>query len=779
LENLGEAEQRLDRFNARLSEVDVKRVLDLGNSFNDVGAAIRGVGNEVLTPFIGIAKSVADGLAPVISELGKTFGIVLDALSPLLSGFGVFANVLGQVIGVALRLVNIALKPIADFLKGVGRVIDFLSRDITNWFRQITGYGGAATTSIRATAAAADELSQTMKDALEKGNQALGDAIAKAGQFGQSGFVAASDFQRAVARLNRELEDIGAEEYAKRLAEAKRQFEEQLELVKGVRGELLAIEEENKARIQTDTQIANQILKENDALKEQLQLQKLMGGDASRAKALQNVSAINREIARLEENAAKARKDNDTDAAAAIDAKVVRLREARDMEQQMADGQKTGLQVEKERLAAVEERAKLVDTLLKKSQEETELEKQVNALSEERLRLQDEIGFKRARIESEIEDLASDSSISAEEFMRRSATLRNDAQLAASEQRLKDVEKLREQLDEQQQAAEMGYGEGFDKAFESMNQGFQSLIASASQFGNEGAVAAATFTQFVAKAQQDARERGIQIDQQAIANAEQVFKLELQRLEERKQRELQGQKDIFDAKVAAANRVDAFLKEQIEGRKKAEIDAEDAVAARKREAALNIKAIQDRIDVERAALNAAREAGELDAQAGRAAVQRIRALQQAMRGEKDIINEKFRGQQKLQDQVLADQRAAAEQQRQLAEQYEREQQQRQEQRENVLNQIAAERQAEFERDVQRLQELNTLGSRTIQGIDVRTQQGADLVLGLELGRQDPALIEQRLQTKLLQQIANAALEQVVRNVNAPVSIVGYARLTGN
>lgn len=126
--------------------------------------------------------------------------------------------------------------------------------------------------------------------------------------------------------------------------------------------------------------------------------------------------------------------------------------------------------------------------------------------------------------------------------------------------------------------------------------------------------------------------------------------------------------------------------------------------------------------------------------------------------------------------MLADQLAAAAQQSQIQEQLFWEQEQRQQQRENVLNEITARRQQQFERDVQRIQELNTLGPRAVQGIDLRTQQGADLVLGLELNRQDPALIEQRIQTKILQQIADNLVENAVRNLNAPVSIVGSARL---
>ena len=133
--------------------------------------------------------------------------------------------------------------------------------------------------------------------------------------------------------------------------------------------------------------------------------------------------------------------------------------------------------------------------------------------------------------------------------------------------------------------------------------------------------------------------------------------------------------------------------------------------------------------------------------------------------------------EKAQQKAAEDaQKQLLEQQKRIAEEIQKEAARQQQEREAVLNEIAARRQQQFERDVQRIQELNTLGPRAIQGIDLRTQQGADLVLGLELNRQDPALIEQRIQTRLLQQIADGIIENVVRNINAPVAIVGMARL---
>jgi hypothetical protein len=82
--------------------------------------------------------------------------------------------------------------------------------------------------------------------------------------------------------------------------------------------------------------------------------------------------------------------------------------------------------------------------------------------------------------------------------------------------------------------------------------------------------------------------------------------------------------------------------------------------------------------------------------------------------------------------------------------------------------------AEAKRQEERLAKLNTLGATTIKGQDVRTTEGANLVLQTIANGQDPALIQQRLQTKYLEAIA-AGIGQASSNYfNQPVAIVGYS-----
>jgi hypothetical protein len=70
--------------------------------------------------------------------------------------------------------------------------------------------------------------------------------------------------------------------------------------------------------------------------------------------------------------------------------------------------------------------------------------------------------------------------------------------------------------------------------------------------------------------------------------------------------------------------------------------------------------------------------------------------------------------------------------------------------------------------------LNTLGSQTIKSQDVRTTEGASLVLQTIAGGQDPALIQQRLQTKYLEAIALGIAQASSNYFNSPVAIVGYS-----
>ena len=86
--------------------------------------------------------------------------------------------------------------------------------------------------------------------------------------------------------------------------------------------------------------------------------------------------------------------------------------------------------------------------------------------------------------------------------------------------------------------------------------------------------------------------------------------------------------------------------------------------------------------------------------------------------------------------------------------------------------------AEAKRQEDRLRKLNTLGETSVQTSDIRTAEGAALVLNLANAAQDPALIQQRLQTKLLQKISEGIGQAAANYFNTPVAIVGYSQVGG-
>ena len=228
---------------------------------------------------------------------------------------------------------------------------------------------------------------------------------------------------------------------------------------------------------------------------------------------------------------------------------------------------------------------------------------------------------------------------------------------------------------------------------------------------------------------------------------------------------------VFAQQVSANERVTAFLNQQTQ----AEIEAAEQVAARRQQAAFNVEAIEQRLLLERQALEAAREQG--DRQSASAAVERINQLREALNVEQQISDGR-RQQIVDQKELLSDQQAYQEQQLKAVEQFQQQQQQAQQAYAQQQAQIFEEQQkaaeAEAKRQEERIRGLNTLGEQTVTGTDVRTQEGAALVLNLAANAQDPAAIQARLQTKYLEQIALGIGQAASNYFNSPVAIVGYS-----
>lgn len=164
------------------------------------------------------------------------------------------------------------------------------------------------------------------------------------------------------------------------------------------------------------------------------------------------------------------------------------------------------------------------------------------------------------------------------------------------------------------------------------------------------------------------------------------------------------------------------------------------------------------------------EAGILNKKAFDDEVARQQQLfEQRLDNEKKIAAERNKAQDEAQKAILKQQedaaRALQEQERAIAQEQARIAEE---------NRKAAE--AEFNRQQERIRQLNTLGERTVNTSDVRTAEGSALVLNLAASAQDPALIEARLQTKQLQLIAQGITQAAANYFKTPVAIVGYSSL---
>jgi len=354
----------------------------------------------------------------------------------------------------------------------------------------------------------------------------------------------------------------------------------------------------------------------------------------------------------------------------------------------------------------------------------------------------------------------------------RAAADQESANSAAA--RLAQLDGLRTKLEDQSQAIEQGFANGFDEAFTNTAESLDALVNKAGEFGNAGAEAAMKLQEGVAAAQEQVRDGIIPkpVYEAEIAEQRRVFEERIAQLETVRQQEQAAAAQRFQLDVDAHQRVNEFIAQQAQ----TEIAVAEQVAARRQQAAFNIEAIEQRIALERQSLEAAREQNDLNA--ARAAVQRIDLLKEALTVEQKIAAGREQELQK-QQQLLFNQQAFQKQQVAAAQQYQQQQQAAQQayakEQAGILEEQRKAAAAEAKRQEERLAKLNTLGDQTIGVQDVRTSQGANLVLDLAANAQDPALIQQRLQTKLLERIALGVGQAASNYFNQPVAIVGAAR----
>jgi hypothetical protein len=297
---------------------------------------------------------------------------------------------------------------------------------------------------------------------------------------------------------------------------------------------------------------------------------------------------------------------------------------------------------------------------------------------------------------------------------------------------------LQGQLTADLQAAALGFEQGFDKAFSAVGTNFSRLAEQAAEFGDAGNAAAARLQEGIAAAQEQARD--------GILSRE-AYEQEVARLQKLYEQEITNVKAVADER----RRVNEFVDQQFLLARFGGDQQRLAAAQRVAEVEREIVRVQGEIQAARAAGNQ---------EAVNAGIQRVGLLDQVAAKEQDIAS----GRRQLEESI-------ATQRDQYLQQLQQQQQQAQQQQAAFLAEQQKAIEAEQARQLERVRELNTLGAGVIGGTDIRTSEGAALFLQLAAGRQDPALIEARLQTRRLTEIRQG-IGQLVNSFGLPVVQIG-------
>lgn len=393
--------------------------------------------------------------------------------------------------------------------------------------------------------------------------------------------------------------------------------------------------------------------------------------------------------------------------------------------------------------AQAEADQKRIESLLKPTEGANKLEEDIAAIYREQIRAQEQL------------------------MAARSAGSKDEADKAAAY--VAQLDQVQAKLLDLQQAADQGFGDGFNKAFSETSKSLSDLIDKAGKFGNEGAKAAQQLTDGIARAQEQVRAGILSKDayEAEVAAQRKVYEEKLAQLDRLAKAEQANRDAAFQAQVTANQRLDAYMKSLMGERAQQELKAAEDNFKRRKEAAENLKAIEDRIALQQKSVDAARAQNDLVAAKARQA--ELDALKKVKDQEKAIAEGKADANGQINRAANAAQQAQLQQQQVIASVARNQAQATQNAAQDVVNRTNAALEDSANRQRKLLNDLNTLGSRTVQTADVRTQEGAAIVLGLVANAQDPQLIEARIQNKFLRQIANTQVEYLKR-VGLPVVI---------
>jgi hypothetical protein len=420
--NIGAAAKDMETFGATLSATDRGNIDSLGAAFDQVGVAIKGLGQSVLLPFVGLVEGIAkafSGLINIVTAVAQTIGTVLGpVLSTIGAVFGAFGDAVNGTIG---------------FFR--------------SFFSTAEETAAATEKTAEAVTRSAEEV-KALDKAYADSQKGLDAIIAKSGEFGQAGFNAALEFQTALADLQEQADagELNAEQYSRGVALATAEYEKQIDVASKVAQENKRLAEEAQRRADAEVAAVQRII---DANLDQMRIDEQFGGDSSRARAADNLLKIQQEIVRVEEQLQAARAAGDTDAVNALASRLATLDQVEAREGDIASGAK------KAREDAAKEADKIAQEAARRADEQRrEIERVSQQVSDAQAKFSDrqfEIELARA------EELANVRTGSVEINDLRSGgisaffdTLQEDPAIAEAKKQTKELEKMRKEIEKLQ-----------------------------------------------------------------------------------------------------------------------------------------------------------------------------------------------------------------------------------------------------------------------------------------------------------------------------------------
>lgn len=742
---LGLAAADMERFGRAVSDLDRARLADFGGSIDALSLAAQGLGQSLLLPFTGLGDGIARALAEVtagitsiIDPIGRVLEPALTNIGRVVEALGVSLGTIGRVIGavfepfaVVVQEVSQAFSPLLDSLLDFQRTLSESVVSVTEWIVSFTPLGAVAANA-QAFGETISRVVTIITTAFSRVGEFIGNLVTRFAEF-----FGLSD---SITAIGNTISSIfgGVSEVFSTIANA----------IGGVVGRLLTIAE-NFLGIDRSAQAAAEATAtlgtEIEALTEEER--KLA---TEREKFLQgftdNVSKAIDESAKFGQAG--------FDAAVQYQESIARLKEQLDAglfneETFRREAEKAGVAFRQE-LDTLEQNAQL-DIQINADAEKTlaglsaEIDKAI-----QRAEQFGQAGFDAAlEFQNKLEALRKqfEAGIINEEVLKRGVA-------AANAEYDTQIDKIKQAQEEQKKLIEGDKSriDGLLKTNDATTKIEEDLAAVTREIER------------VAEAQAAARDAG----DQAAAGAAAARIAELDQLQAKLDDNLQAAEQGFGE--AGFGPAFAQIDQQLGGLQEKALEfgaagqaaflrLQEGVAAAQeqaRDGILNREALEQQVAAQQKAFE-----------------QELKNIDEAAKARAKAADDAVKAEERRQQEIA---RAQDEQQKAIEKSQEQAQQKYLEEQKKIFEERRKAEEAEFKRQEERLQKLNTLGQLSVNTSDVRTSEGAALVIDLAANAQDPRLIQERLQTKLLEKIALSLAGAAANYFNSPVAIVGAARL---